>query len=134
MNKNIEKVKKHLLPQLKNLDEIVISHQITDKSIQPEDINELKKYHKNIKYSYMYDKWLSKNRNNALKLSEADICIITDDDLDYLPWFEKIIKEWYKKFKDADIITFQALDKNWKFKFKVKEGKHSLFSICKISS
>jgi hypothetical protein len=33
MNGGIKRVKKELLPQLKNVDEIIISHQITDETL-----------------------------------------------------------------------------------------------------
>ena len=133
MNNGINRVKKELLSQLKNVDEIIISHQITDKNIIPENIEEIKKYHKNIKYVYMNEKWLSKNRNNALKYSNTDICHICDDDLNYIKWFEKIIKKAYEK-NDYDIITFQAENNEWKKHFKIKEWKHNRFSILKIWS
>jgi len=133
MNYWINRVKKELLPQLKNIDEIIISHQITDKKIFPENIDNIKKYHKNIKYVFMNEKWLSKNRNNALKSSTTDICHICDDDLNYIELFENIIKEEYKK-NNYDIISFQAENEEWKKHFKVKEWKHNIFSILKIWS
>jgi len=131
MNDWINRVKKELLPQLKDADEIIISHQITDKNIKPEQKNS---FGEKIKYYYMFDKWLSKNRNNALKHATADICYICDDDLNFVKWFVDIIKNEYIKHKNYDIITFQAKDEKWKLRFFVKEGKHSIFSICKISS
>lgn len=53
---------------------------------------------------------LSRNRNNAIKLSTADICLIADDDNRYLPeYFDTVLSSW-KENPDADIITFQAQD------------------------
>ena len=129
-NKNIERVKKELLPQLKNVDEVIISHQVFDGETEPErNLNK-----KNVKYFYMYDKGLSKNRNNALKYSKADICHICDDDLFYLKDFDKIIKEEYERDEGLDVITFQAVNEKNEEHFKVKEGKHSNISILRICS
>lgn len=129
MNSWIERVKKELIPQLWNVDEVIISHQITEKNIQPE----LENLWKNVKYIYMYEKWLSKNRNNALKYATADICHICDDDLDYRDWFEKIILAEYEK-NEADIITFQALTPSWNKHFQVSQWKHTRLSILRIWS
>ena len=134
MNNWIKRVKKELLPQLKNVDEIIISHQIIDKNIIPEKIEELKKYHKNIKYSVLNEKWLSKNRNNWLKLAQSDIIHICDDDLNFKNNFVEIIKEEYLKNKNADIITFQAENEKWEKHFQVKKWEHNRFSILRIWS
>jgi hypothetical protein len=90
-NENIKRVKKDLVPNLiknKNIDEIIISHQIFDKITKPEKNLTKGK----VKYFYMFEKGLSKNRNNCLKNSKSDICHICDDDLIYLKDFSKIIK------------------------------------------
>lgn len=129
MNSSIERVKKELLPQLINVDEIIISHQITDSSIKPETID----FWENIKYLYMFEKWLSKNRNNALKNAKSDIIYICDDDLNFLDWFENIIKQSYKN-NNFDIITFQAQNEKSKKHFSIKEWKHTRFSVLKVWS
>lgn len=129
MNEWIYRVKKELLPQLMNVYEVIISHQITDKNIKPEQ----EKLWKNIKYFFMKEKWLSKNRNNALKNATWDICYICDDDLNFIDWFEDKILWEYKK-SDYDIITFQAENEKWKKHFNLKEWKHNRFSVLKVWS
>ncbi len=129
MNEWIERVKKELIPQLKNVDEVIISHQITDKNILPEK----EELWKNVKYVFMREKWLSKNRNNALKYANSDICHICDDDLDFVDWFEKIIKNAYKNI-NADIITFQAKTPKWKRYFPIKNWEHTRVSILRLWS
>lgn len=129
MNDGIYRVKKELIPQLKNIDEVIVSHQITDKNIKPET----KSLGNNVKYVFMREKWLSKNRNNALKYATADICHICDDDLNFLAWFEKTIKNTYQKTW-AEIITFQAENDQWKKHFPIKEWKHNIFSILRLWS
>lgn len=130
MNQGINRVKKELLPQLKNC-EVIISHQITDNKTKPEK----KSMGKNVKYFYMYDKGLSKNRNNALKNATGDICVICDDDLNYVKGFDKIVKQAYKNNKSADVITFQAIDEEGNFHCKLKKSrKHNFYTILFINS
>ena len=50
-------------------------------------------YRQDVKIGFPEGKGLSRNRNNALRMSDADICLIADDD---------------NQNPDADIITFQA--------------------------
>ncbi len=132
LNDGIERVIKNLLPQLKDVYEIIISHQITDKNISPY----LEELASNIRYKYIYDKGLSKNRNNALKFASGDICVICDDDLNYIENFDKIIKEAYFNNNFADIITFQAIDEkgNYHGKKIKKIFKHNNISILNVTS
>lgn len=129
MNYWITRVKKDLLKQLKNVDEVIISHQITEESIKPEESF----LWENVKYFYMYNKWLSKNRNNALKNCSTDICYICDDDLNFIDWFEKIIINEYKK-SSYDLITFQAENDEWEKHFNINEWWHNRLSVLKIWS
>lgn len=51
---------------------------------------------------------LSRNRNNALSMSKADICLIADDDNRYKPEYIDTILDAWNANPDADILTFQA--------------------------
>lgn len=53
-------------------------------------------------------KGLSRNRNNAISMASADICLIADDDNRYLPQHIDTILDSWMQNPDADIITFQA--------------------------
>lgn len=53
-------------------------------------------------------KGLSNSRNLAIKNSEADICLIADDDITYNENYEKIVLDAYQKHPEADIIVFQV--------------------------
>ncbi len=51
---------------------------------------------------------LSRNRNNALRMSRADICLIADDDNRYTTeYIDTILNSWNEN-PDADILTFMA--------------------------
>jgi len=130
-NSGIDHVKKYLLPQLKNCN-VLVSHQIIDKKIKPE-----KKFlGKNVKYFPLFNKGLSKNRNNILKRVNGGISIITDDDEDFISGFEEVVRKAYSKLDKADVITFSVLDENGKnlFNLKNKVFKHSVFSAMKVYS
>ena len=123
-NEGIYNVQDKMLPQLKNCD-VFISHQVTDdKYIQKNIAN------KNVRYDVLHSVGLSKNRNNCLKNMQNEINLIADDDLEYIPGFEKIILEAFEKNKEADIITFQI---EGKVKFPNKQW-HNMFTIVKVSS
>ena len=50
---------------------------------------------------------LSVNRNHALSLATADICLIADDDLDYTAHGLQAVIEAFERFPDMDIATFR---------------------------
>ena len=132
-NENIKKVKKNLLPKLiknKGVDEIIISHQIFDEKTKPEKNLTKGK----VKYLFLKNKGVSKNRNNCLKYSTSDICHICDDDVIYLKDFEKKIKEEYKKNENFDLITFQAINQYNVKRYKVKEGRHNIIIPLRLSA
>lgn len=53
------------------------------------------------------EKGLSRSRNHALSKSQAEIVLISDDDIHYMENIENLILEAFKNHPDADIITFQ---------------------------
>ncbi|MBA2857946.1 glycosyltransferase involved in cell wall biosynthesis [Methanococcus maripaludis] len=129
MNERIDRVINELLPQLKNCN-VVISHQITNENIKPLSTN----LGNNVKYSYMYNSGASKNRNNALKYATGDICIVCDDDVNFVDNFKEKIKNMYKE-ESVDVATFKSidLDGNNRKKYSEKKFKHNLKSILSVS-
>jgi glycosyltransferase involved in cell wall biosynthesis len=67
---------------------------------------------------------LSKSRNLAIENSKGDILLLADDDVKYLPGFEQIILQAYKKYDQASLISFQFLNENEKLAklYPKKEG------------
>ena len=109
----------------------VIINQITKNSIDiPKDV--IEDTRKFISYK---ERGLSKSRNKAIKNSNADICVLADDDMFYTEDYEEIIEEGYKKYVDADIIAF-FVDNEDKSKNKkiLKEGRVNFLKSMKISS
>jgi glycosyltransferase involved in cell wall biosynthesis len=58
---------------------------------------------------------LSKSRNLAIENAIGDILVIADDDIKYLPYFDKTILQAYKEYDQASLISFQFLDENDQF-------------------
>ena len=80
------------------------------------------------------ERGLSKSRNRAIKASNADICLIADDDMIYEKNLQEIILGEFERDKTADIIVFivERDDKSKKYPFK--EGKISYLKSMKCSS
>lgn len=62
-------------------------------------------------YSYK-ESGASKSRNKLLEKAQEGICVFADDDVEYVPNYEKIILEEYNKNKNADMIIFLAENQN----------------------
>ena len=80
---------------------------------------------------------LSKSRNYALGLLKKDeIGIISDNDVLMVANYKKIIKNAFKIFPDADVITFKAYNHDFTSlkKYSNKEFRHSKLSIMRVSS
>lgn len=65
-------------------------------------------YQNNIKMVTYKGAGLSLNRNTSLKVSCAEIVLITDDDVMMVSGYETIITDSFKKYPNADIIIFKA--------------------------
>jgi len=52
---------------------------------------------------------LSKSRNLAIDNAIGDILVIADDDIEYLPGFDKTILQAYQTYDQASLISFQFL-------------------------
>lgn len=70
------------------------------------------------------EKGLSRSRNKLIENALGDICIIADDDVEYLPNYLKIIEDSYKKLPDADFIIFR---------FTHEKGKETRTRFSKIT-
>ena len=88
-----------------------------------------------IKWINTSSRGLSKSRNIALEESNADICLIADDDLVYVSDYEKKIKKEFERFPDADIITFQVEGIEGKYKdYPLRAKKLNYLTLMKVSS
>jgi glycosyltransferase involved in cell wall biosynthesis len=60
-----------------------------------------------VKIVQVNEKGLSKSRNRAIELADAEIAVLADDDVRYLPNTLEIIRAAYAKLTDADGICFK---------------------------
>lgn len=60
------------------------------------------------------------SRNMALMRAKADYCLITDDDMIYVDGYEKIVEGAFAQNKDADVIIFNLINCENRFKIKKK--------------
>lgn len=74
---------------------------------QTETGKELYSNLENIRVINSYDTGLSKSRNLAIQNAKGDICLIADDDIEYLPNFEKTIQKHFEHFDMASVILFR---------------------------
>lgn len=69
--------------------------------------NELDSNYKNIRVINSFDKGLSLSRNLALKNAAGEICLVSDDDVEYLPNFLNTIVSAFSRLKGASVIRFK---------------------------
>ncbi len=60
----------------------------------------------NVTYVETKERGLSKSRNMALSKASNDICILCDNDVEYVDDYDRIIDEAFETYKDADLIVF----------------------------
>ncbi len=56
------------------------------------------------------DRGLAKNRNLTINKSDADICILADDDIEYCSTYSKTVENAFLEQPDADIIIFNLYE------------------------
>lgn len=78
------------------------------------------------------ERGLTKSRNMAISKSDADLCVLCDDDEVYVHDYEKKIIKAYEKLTDADVIIFKM--KNRKPSFKDKVQRLRFPKTLKVSS
>jgi len=129
MNEGINSINKNILNINKNIN-IIICHQIT------KYINPINPINKQVKIIEMKEKGLSKSRNSFLLNNLSGICILSDDDVLYEDDLKVNIQKAYKKYPDADIITFQAkTPEDGYFKnYSSIPFEHTQRTVAKVSS
>ncbi|MBR0536111.1 MAG: glycosyltransferase [Clostridia bacterium] len=82
------------------------------------------------------EKGLSRSRNKLLENATGEVCIIGDDDVEYLDGYLEAVRQAYEKYTDADIIIFRFThEKGKETRVRYTEDiKVSMQSISKFSS
>ncbi|MBR3126061.1 MAG: glycosyltransferase family 2 protein [Mogibacterium sp.] len=90
---------------------------------------------KTIKWINSSTSGLSISRNICLKNATADICLLADDDLEYVDGYETIVSKAFVDYAEADIIRFKAegIEKEFKH-YPDKPKRIGFFNSLKSSS
>ncbi len=87
-----------------------------------------------VRYVKTRERGLSKSRNMAIQKSRGDICILCDNDVEYVKDYEEKIIKAFEKHKEADIIIFYIKRKEKPAPLFPKEKKMGYLSVLKIFS
>ena len=90
-----------------------------------------------VKYIKTETVGLTKSRNIALESSDADLKLIADDDIAFLPNFDKVIKDSYQKYKfDVGVFKIKSIGSGSEFrKYPSKDkwyNKIDCLNVCSI--
>lgn len=79
---------------------------------------------------------IGRSRNEALMRTDADICLMADDDMVYVDQYEEIVNKAYDQHPDADMIIFNVrIHTHEKTEEKVKKsGKLNFFNSLKYGT
>ncbi|MBR2274595.1 MAG: glycosyltransferase family 2 protein [Lachnospiraceae bacterium] len=80
------------------------------------------------------ERGLSRSRNMAIQNATADICILCDNDVEYVPGYDRLILKAFEKNKDADLIVFFIKRKERSAPIFKTERKMGYLSVLKIFS
>ena len=75
------------------------------------------------KMIFTTDRGLTKSRNMAIANSQADICLLCDDDEVFVPDYENMILSAYEELPQADVIIFKMVNYPAAFEDKIMELK-----------
>lgn len=94
---------------------------------------------KQIKYLSFAERGVGLNRNNALMRATGDICLIADDDMEYVEDYEQIVIKAFKENPDADVIIFNLYEENTtryiikKKRYKINNFNYTKFGAARIA-
>ncbi|NME63968.1 glycosyltransferase family 2 protein [Clostridium cadaveris] len=86
--------------------DVIISNQCEENSV-----TKMKYKENDVLYLNFKERGVGLNRNNAMMRSTADICLIADDDIEYVDNYDEIVKKQFLLYPDADIIIFNIIEK-----------------------
>lgn len=89
-----------------------------------------------VKYIQTETVGLTKSRNIALMSSDADLKLIADDDITFLPNFDDVIKNNYQKYKfDVGVFKIKSIGSESEFrKYPSKDKWYNIFDCLNVCS
>lgn len=85
----------------------LICHQVP--SGQDFDVSSLRN-RDDLRYMRFDDRGLSRNRNHCLRHAAGHICLIADDDIEFLPGWTETVLHGFETRRDATFVTFALVD------------------------
>ena len=80
------------------------------------------------------ERGLSRSRNMAIEKAGADICILCDNDVEYVPGYDRIILRAFEKHRDADVLVFYIRRPEKPVPNYSREKRMGYLSVLKIFS
>lgn len=84
------------------------------------------------------EKGVGKNRNEAIKYSDADICILSDDDMVFRDGYHDIVTREFANKPEADVLIFNLKEgptkRRWNYKsFRVNNFNYLNYGAARIA-
>lgn len=118
-----------LIKKMNITTEAIVGNQCNKNSIEETMINGCR-----IRYLNFAEKGVGLNRNNALMRADADIVLFADDDMVYDANYEKIVKDAFEKYSEADVLIFNLHEKNVTRRIITKPGKVNYFNYLRYGT
>ena len=87
----------------------------------------------NIRVINSFDVGLPQSRNIAINNAIGDVCLIADDDVEYVKDFEEIVKHTYNQIVNPSIVLFK-IDTFTGAGFRVYQCRRSYDRSCRARS
>ena len=91
----------HLIDTLKITGDCIVINQCNE-----ENREVLEESGRRVEYICTKERGLSKSRNMAIARGSAEVCILCDNDVEYVEGYEALILEAFEQYPGADIIIF----------------------------
>ncbi len=98
-----------------------------------EEITEFKYNGNRMRYISTATRGVGVNRNQVLLRAEGDVCVLADDDMTFLPGYETVVREWFEKLPDADMLIFNLEGGKKRYKH-TKVSKINRFNYGKFGA
>ncbi len=103
-----------------------------------EDMRETERSSDAGKYRVCYvetkERGLSRSRNMALSKAKGPVCILCDNDVEYVNGYDRIINDAFSRHADADVIVFFVKRPERQVPVFTREKKMGYLSVLKIFS
>jgi hypothetical protein len=89
-----------------------------------------------VRYFRWADWGSSRNRNHALRLARGEICLVGDDDVEFIPGWSEVILSTFRRAPDAVFATFVSLSVDGrprKTSYPVDARPHSRTTVGDVS-